>query len=118
MTTHIQHAFDFPGFALTLPGLPSHDMLSVVEEEIKDLSNTPSDDPVCKYREVYYRKRLNRLLSFLQTFELPADIAPREQEAYQAITSSLETEGLQVRKQAHWSNHVPLGTWLIMATSV
>ena len=118
MSTSTQNEFDFPGFALTLPGLPSHDMLAVVEEEIKDLSNTPPDDLVCKYREVYYRKRLNRLLSFLQTFKLPADIAPREQEAYQAITSSLETEGLQVRKPARWSNHVPFGTWLIMATSV
>ncbi len=117
MLAGTQHQFDFPKFALTLPGLPSHDMLRVVEEEIKDLSNTPPDDPVCQYREVYYRKRLNRLLSFLQTFELPADIAPREQEAYQAITSSLETEGLQVRKPSIRFSQVPLGTCLEMVPS-
>ena len=117
MTTHIQHAFDFPRFALTLPGLPAFYMLEIVEEEIKDLFNTLPDDPVCKYRKVYYRKRLNRLLSFLQTFELPADIAPREQEAYKAIKSSLETEGLQVRKPSIIFNQVPLGTCLEMMPS-
>jgi len=63
MLAGTQHQFDFPKFALTLPGLPSPDMLGVVEEEIRDLSNIPPDDPVCKYRAIYYRKRLNRLFS-------------------------------------------------------
>ncbi len=98
MLAGTQHQFDFPGFALSLTNLPPHDILFAVEEAIKDLSNIPPDDPVCKYREVYYRERLNRLLIFLQTFRPPEDIAPQEQEVYRIITRKLEVEGLQVRK--------------------
>jgi len=122
MSKGIQNKFDFPGFALTLPDLPSYEMLGAVEKEIKHSSTISSDDAEEKFKQMVYRKKLERLRNFLQSFELPADMPPREQEAYQAIASSLETEGLQIRKAASGSNRVPLddavATWLLMATSV
>ncbi len=122
MTTHMQHVFDFPRFALTLPGLPSYDMLEAVREEIKYSSTISPDDPVIKFKQMVYGKKLERLRSFLQTFELPAGMPPREQEAYQAIVGELEAEGLLIRKPEGRANHVPLdgnvATWWMMATDV
>ena len=98
-------------------------MMGAVEEEMKYSSTISPDDPVIKFKQMVYGKKLERLRGFLQKFELPAaDMPPREQEAYQAVASSIEAEGLQIRKPAKESKHGPMNgdaaTWLIMATSV
>jgi len=78
-------------------------------EEIKSVSTISLDDPMAKRKQIIYRKKAERLRSFLLTFELPADMPPREQAAYQDITSSLETEGLQIRKLESGSKRGPSG---------
>ena len=122
MTTHMQHVFDFPRFALTLPDLPSYDMLGEVEQEIQYSSTISPDDPEIKIKHMVYRKKLERLRSFLQKFEIPAAMPPKEQEAYQAIASSLEAEGLQIRKSERGSKPAPAGgetaTWLLLDQDV
>ncbi len=100
MTTHMQHAFDFPGFVLTLPGLSSYDMFGAVAEEIKNSSTISTDDAEEKFKQMVYGKKLERLRSFLQKLKLPADVPPLEREAYQAIARELAAEGLQIREQA------------------
>jgi len=122
MSKGIPNKFDFPDFVLTLVGFPSYDMLGAVEQEITYSSTISPDDPEIKIKHMVYRKKLERLRSFLQKFEIPAEMPPREQEAYQAIASSLEAEGLQIRKSERGSKPVPAGgetaTWLLLDKNV
>ena len=122
MSTSSQNKFDFPGFVVSLANFPAEQMLGVVEEEIKNISSRFPNDAMEKFRQMYYGRKLERFRVFLQTCELPADMPPREQEAYQAIASKLEAEGRQIKKAASGAPAVPMdgevATWLVMATSV
>lgn len=122
MSKGIQNLLDFQRFVFTLVVLPSCDMLSAVEDEIKDVSNSSADDAMEKFRQIYYRNKLERLRTFLLRHDLPMEMPPQEQEAYQALVNKFEADGLQIRKLASGSKHVTIdaniATWLIMATSV
>ncbi len=122
MPTRSRYKFDFPGFVLFLAGFPTEYMLREVEEEIKNASASIPNDSMEKFRQMYYRRKLERFLGFLLSGEFPAMMPPREHEAYQVIASKLQAEGRQIKKAASDTPPVPMNgevaTWLVMATSV
>jgi len=87
MSTNTQSVFDFPCFTRTLTDFP-RDRLSEVEMEMRDVSDDRAEDVVHLLRRVAYKVKLQRLHAFLRTGEIPADMTPQEEEAYEMLLES------------------------------
>ena len=87
MSTSTQSVLDFPGFTRTLTDFP-RDRLSAVEMEIREVSDDREDDVVHLLRRIAYKVKLQRLHAFLRTGEIPADMTPQEEEAYEILFES------------------------------
>ncbi len=87
MSTNTQSVFDLPSFTRTLTDFP-RDRLSEVEMEMRDVSDDRAEDVVHLLRRVAYKVKLQRLHAFLRTGEIPADMTPQEEEAYEMLLES------------------------------
>ena len=84
MSTSTQSVFDFSSFTGTLTDF-QRDRLSEVEKEMREVSVERKEDVVHLLRRIAYKIKLQRLHVFLQTGEIPADITPQEEEAYEVL---------------------------------
>ena len=87
MSTNTQSVFDLTSFTRTLTDFP-RDRLSEVEMEMRDVSDDRAEDVVHLLRRVAYKVKLQRLHAFLRTGEIPADMTPQEEEAYEMLLES------------------------------
>ena len=87
MSTSTQSIFDFPGFTRTLTDFP-RDRLSEVEMEIREVSDDREEDVVHLLRRIAYKVKLQRLHAFLRTGEIPVDMTPQEEKAYEILFES------------------------------
>ena len=82
MSDKARRALEFPSFAVSLRKLSHDQMLRQVEEEIKELCKLSVDDPMSKFRQMSYERKLHRLESSLRTGRLPSNLTPKERTAY------------------------------------
>ncbi len=87
MSTSTQSVFDYPGFTRTLTDVP-RDRVSEVENEIREVSDEREEDVVHLLGRIAYKIKLQRLHAFLRTGEIPADMTPQEEEAYEILLAS------------------------------
>ena len=84
MSTNAPGLFDFPAFTRTLSDFPKY-RLSEVERELMDVSDERDEDVAHLLRRRAYKVELQRLHAFLRTGEIPADMTPHEEEAYETL---------------------------------
>ncbi len=84
MSTNAQGVFNFPAFTRTLSDFP-HYRLSEVEKELVKVSDERDEDVAHLLRRTAYKVELQRLHAFLRTGEMPEDITPQEEEAYEIL---------------------------------
>ena len=84
MSTSTQSVFDFSSFTGTLTDF-QRDRLSEVEKEMREVSVERKEDVVHLLRRIAYKIKLQRLHVYLQTGEIPADMTPQEEEAYEVL---------------------------------
>ena len=88
MSEKSRYEFDFSSFANSLATAP-WGMLEKVEEEIKNISNVTVEDPMRRFRQTAYLRKLERLKCFAETGELPTypigrlDLSSEWREYYQ-----------------------------------
>ena len=88
MSEKSQHEFDISSFTNSLATAP-WGMLEKVEEEIKNISNVSVEDPMRRFRQTAYLRKLERLKCFAETGELPENMTPKEREGYEQLRECL-----------------------------
>ncbi len=88
MSEKSRHEFDFSSFANSI-ATASWEILEKVEEEIKNISNVSVEDPMRRFRQTAYLRKLERLKCFVETGELPENMTPKEREGYELLRECL-----------------------------
>lgn len=80
--------FDLPGFAARLSGLPALDRSELVRAEMKRVDELTMRESNDRFQQQMYLRRLQRLLNFLGSQNLPSDLTPSEKRAYSLLAGA------------------------------
>jgi hypothetical protein len=79
-----------------------------IEKEVLRTQRTLSRDAHTRFQQIRYMNSLNRLLRCLQSFQLPADLTPRERLALRALSQALSVNDAVPDALAHVLDQVTL----------
>jgi len=79
-----------------------------IEKEVLRTQRDLSRDAHTRFQQIRYMNSLNRLLRCLQSFQLPADLTPRERLAFRALSQALSVNDAVPDALAHVLDQVTL----------
>lgn len=85
--------FDFSSFAQSLAGLAPGGKQARVQQELQTVAELRTREPQAEFARAVYCRKLLRLLKFLETGQMPADLLPTERIIYQNLAGGPAGEG-------------------------